>query len=330
MLIGTKGSLSSQIEAELSGLGFRVLTREAGAALETPRELQAAAREAGAEAAVSVQPSTLGVDVWLVDRVTGKTLSREVVQTGPGSERERVIAVRVVELLRASLLELQLPSGAEGEVQATPQLQALVGLPNPRVAQAREPAPPAPPAASGYGVLRIEAGWGVSSSVGATSVTPFGTLGALWQPTQRLAIGITSFLPLASADVSAREGSTSIATWEVIAGPRLYPLATTGPIRPFVDLGLALMWFQIDATRAEAPLRASSERLLTAGANAGLGVDWQLSSHFSLYSTAGASIAAAKPVVQFAGRDVLTLARPLLFWTLGIEVRATSEASRDW
>jgi hypothetical protein len=59
-------------------------------------------------------------------------------------------------------------------------------------------------------------------------------------------------------------------------------------------------------------------------------MDWQLSSHFSLYSTAGTSVAAAKPVVQFAGRDVLTLARPLLFWTLGIEVRATSEASRDW
>jgi hypothetical protein len=130
--------------------------------------------------------------------------------------------------------------------------------------------------------------------------------------------------------VSAPEGSASINTWQAQAGPRVYPLSSSGPIRPFIDLGLAVSWFQIDATRAESPLLASSERLLTAGVFAGAGINWRLSSHFALLSGAGVSAAAAKPVVQFAGRDVLTLARPLLFWTLGVEYRATSEASRDW
>src|SRR5688572_16435961 len=129
VLLGSPGGLPGQIEAELSSLGFRVQTREASSPLETPRELQAAARQAGAEVAVSVRPSALGVEVWLVDRVTGKTLSRELVSREPGQGQERVIAVRVVELLRASLLELQLPSGAEGEVPASAELQALVGLP---------------------------------------------------------------------------------------------------------------------------------------------------------------------------------------------------------
>jgi len=275
-----------------------------------------------------VQPSALGVDVWLIDRVTGKTLSREVVQTGPGADQDRVIAVRVVELLRASLLELQLPSGAEGELRATPQLQALAGLPRSGAAQERGPGPA--PAAAGSGVLRFAAAGGLSSSVGTVPITPLAALGAFWQPSEWLAIGLSSFIPLASAEVSAREGSARIATWELHAGPRLYPLTRAGAIRPFVDLGLALIWCQIDATRATSPLIATSDQLLSAGAHAGVGLDWQLSSSFSLYATGGASLAAAKPVVQFAGRDVLTLARPLVSGTLGIEYRATSQASRDW
>lgn len=328
VLLGSAGSLSSQIEAELSSLGFLVQTREAGSSVETPRQLQAAAREAGAEAAVSVQPSALGVEVWLVDRVTGKTLSREFVPSQPGLEQERVIAVRVVELLRASLLELQLPSGVEGEVPATAELQALVGLPAASVAlQAQEPQRGAAP---GYGVLRVHAGWGLGSSIAATQVTPLGAFGVHWQPTQHVAVGLAAFIPLATADVSGPEGSVRIATGQVQAGPRIYPLASGGSVRPFVDLGLSLLWFEIDATRAESPFVAASERLVTAGANAGFGCDWQLSSHFSLYSTLGASVAAAKPVVEFVGRDVLTLARPLAFWTLGVEYRATSSGSRDW
>lgn len=330
VLLGSAGSLSSQIEAELSSLGFLVQTREAGSSVETPRQLQAAAREAGAEAAVSVQPSALGVEVWLVDRVTGKTLSREVVQTQPGLERERLIAVRVVELLRASLLELQLPSGTAGEVQASAELQAFAALPSASVARETVQHPPAPAPTPSYGVLRFSAGWGLSSSVAATRVTPLADLGAFWQPTRRLAVGLTALVPVASADASAAEGSVRIATWQVQAGPRIYPLSAAGPIRPFIDVGLALLWFELDAARAESPLIAASERLVTAGGHVGLGCNWQLSSHFSLYSTLGASVAAAKPVVQFAGRDVLTLARPLAFWTLGVEYRAAAEASRDW
>jgi hypothetical protein len=323
------GTLSSQIEADLTRLGFRVLLRDADETVDTPRELQAAAREAGAEAAVSVQPSALGVDVWLVDRVTGKTLSREVVQTGPGAEQDRVIAVRVVELLRASLLELQLPSGADGELPATSQLQALVGLPS--TGEARERGQqPALPAAEGSGVFRFAAAGGISSSVGALPITPLAALGAFWQPSERLAIGLSSFIPLASAETSAQEGSASIATWELHAGPRLYPLTRAGAIRPFADLGLALIWCQINATRAASPLIAASDQLLSAGGHAGVGLDWQLSSSFSLFATGGATVAAAKPVVQFAGRDVLTLARPIVSGTLGVEYRATSEARRDW
>lgn len=338
VLFGAQGSLSGQIEAELSSLGFQVQTLEAGP-VETPRQLQAVARQAGAAAAVSVRSSSLGVEVWLVDRVTGKTLSREVVQTEPGLAQERVIAVRVVELLRASLLELQLPSGgAEGEVPASVELQALAGLPGAvqssrgdSVAQpALEQRAVAPAVVPGYGLLRLNAGWGLSSSLAATRVTPLAALGAFWQPTQHLAAGLEAFIPVASAEVSAAEGSVRIATGQVRAGPRIYPLSAASAIRPFVDLGLSLLWFDIAATHVESPFVAASERLLTAAASAGIGCDWQLSSHFSLYSSLGASVATSKPVVQFVGRDVFTLGRPLAVWTLGVEYRATSEASRDW
>jgi hypothetical protein len=330
VLFGLQGSLSSQIEAELSSLGFHVLMGAATPTLETTRELQAAARRAGAAAAVSLQPSEQGVEVWLVDRVTGKTLSRELLQSEPGLDRERVIAVRIVELLRASLLELQLPSGAEGEVPATPQLQALAGLPDPSLQQKREQSSAGPPAVEGYGALRLHAGLGLASSVGATRVTPLLGLGAFWQALRSLAIGVSGSLPLGSAQISDREGSARVTSWQLNLGPRLYPFAATGAFRLFLDLGVSLLQFQIDATEEAAPLVGSSDRLLTAGANAGLGVEWRLSSHFSLCSTVGAGVATPKPVVRFAGRDVLTLARPLLSYTLGVEFRPAPAAQRDW
>lgn len=96
-----------RLRAELVSLGFEVELAPAPEVEPSRASLEQAAREAGAVAALRVRASRAGVEVWVMDRVTSKTVLREVVFTG--GDDEGLVAVRAVELLRASLLEVALP-----------------------------------------------------------------------------------------------------------------------------------------------------------------------------------------------------------------------------
>lgn len=96
-----------RLRAELVSLGFEVELALAPEVEPSRASLEQAAREAGAVAALRVRASRAGVEVWVMDRVTSKTVLREVVFTG--GDDEGLVAVRAVELLRASLLEVALP-----------------------------------------------------------------------------------------------------------------------------------------------------------------------------------------------------------------------------
>lgn len=334
VIFGPKGSLSQQIQAELATLGFRALSVDAGGRPFALADAHAAAREAGAVAAIYVVGSHSGVEVWLVDRVTGKTSFRDVVRTdATAAGQDRIVAVRVVELLRASLLELELPEQTRGEVEATSELRRVVGLRGrSSTASTRDVRVRTIPSAAEdehVTALLFDAGFGVSSSIGAVGLTPVLALGAFWQPTPVVGVGLSSRIPVAAATVSEREGTARITTWDFVAGSRIYPFAGSGPVQPSLGLGLGVLWFQIEGTAAESRYTLASEQLIVAGPHADVGVRWQLSRRFALRSSFGASHAFTKPLVQFAGRQVLTLGRPLVAWTLGIEFRADSASNGD-
>jgi hypothetical protein len=118
--------LVRRIEAELSASGFDVVEVERAHGAEEPSELFALARSNEAVAAVSlVEGARDLVAVWLVDRVTGKTSMREVAPGG-AEDPDEVVAVRVVELLQASLLETVAPHPSRGEVEPPDVVAALV------------------------------------------------------------------------------------------------------------------------------------------------------------------------------------------------------------
>jgi hypothetical protein len=83
------------------------------------------AKAHGAFAAVKVSrpvDETTGIVVHVVDRVTGKSTTRTLDARKDGQTPERV-AIRAVELLYASLLELQTSTPFEGEVRPTPLIE---------------------------------------------------------------------------------------------------------------------------------------------------------------------------------------------------------------
>lgn len=236
--------------------------------------------------------------------------------------------MRVVELLRARLLELELPATAQGEEGAEPPAAPLAPSGSravPRDAPAARERSGLHAAASS---LLFDVGLGASSSIGAVRVTPLLAAGAMWRLTPTVEFVLSGLVPLGKAEVSRRGGSASVETWQLTAGSRIHLLAE-GSVRPIVGAGLGLVWFRVEGTDAATAYALSSEQLLVPSAHVELGVHWKLSRKFALSSGLCPSLALAKPLVEFADRQVFTLGRPLVAWTLRVEYRALSDSSRD-
>ncbi len=99
---------TTRLRAELAASGFEVITldRAPGA---TPRD---AVEDVGFHpvATLSIVSTEKGaaVDVWVADHLTGKTLVRRVdIDSQAAPSAPKVLAIRAVELLRASLLEAE-------------------------------------------------------------------------------------------------------------------------------------------------------------------------------------------------------------------------------
>jgi hypothetical protein len=113
----------ARLTAELSAAGFEVLERPwREASAPTPEALSELTREEGAVAGVFLQTADEGrpAHIWIMDRMTGKLVIRELApedgQSSISAEAE-LMAVEAVELLRASLEELDLQGDApHGEV----------------------------------------------------------------------------------------------------------------------------------------------------------------------------------------------------------------------
>jgi hypothetical protein len=122
--------VDSQLKAELESAGFEVvLVTDASA--PSPDGLEQIARRTESMAAILIvhRNDELAADVWVTDRITGKTVLRRVRPDAPAPEAERILALRAVELLHASLVELNLPHDPRGEEPPPPEVEKWVAPP---------------------------------------------------------------------------------------------------------------------------------------------------------------------------------------------------------
>ncbi|WP_437766490.1 hypothetical protein WMF27_24245 [Sorangium sp. So ce281] len=96
-----------RLSAELALQSFEVIVLGSAARSPGAEELEREAQESEAFAAVALRRDGSGTaaEVCIVDRVTGKTTTRKLL-IDPSSDGPMLLAVRAVDLLRASLLEL--------------------------------------------------------------------------------------------------------------------------------------------------------------------------------------------------------------------------------
>ena len=327
VLGGEHAPLTKRLRAELRALGLHVLVAEAEDV--SLAQLEVRARAAGAALALSTRETREGVELRLVDRVTGKMLLREVLERDLSSrDPDALLALRALELLRASLLELELTHPPRGEVAPTNALREATR--RSMVPSERARSSSASNRAHGF-EESVLAGVGVSAFAHLGQTRPESGLSALllWQPTAKAGVAIWGTIPFGAVDVTTAEGAAYVRSQVFVAGLRFSPLPPDEWLQPTLGAGAAMLWLSVAGTRARSDLVLTSEEIAAGGPYAEMGGGLRVTPGLTLRAEIRALVAFPRPVIAFADREVTTLGRPFVAASLGVEYRAFFSADRD-
>jgi hypothetical protein len=295
---------NTRLRAELTSAGFVVVN-----ATRTP---SGDAAYNGTFATIAIRRAGNGAlaDVWISDHVTGKTLTRRL-RVGGTASAATVLAVRALELLRASLLELTLPSSA-GEA-APPSAPA-------DVLKWVEPSAPRAERRPSRDLLEATA-----LEVGAFALHGLRGIGPAFGPQARLSHGLSQHWfgrlslvgPLLGPTLS-EPGGTAAVTQQFAS----LDLAWATPVRPFgafVWAGMGAFYLHTSGTARE-PYRSTSDGVLSFLATAGVAGVARLGTRLALTAQLTTLALVPKPVVVIAGQAAGSAGAPSLGLSLGLVV----------
>jgi hypothetical protein len=319
--------LAERIRAEIAGVGLPVVILEPWRTRGPARPLEETARAQRAAAVVRVLPSRKGVEVWMADETSGRSLLRQlIVDESAGGPNQGLIALQTAELLRTSLLSAapSLASPARGDTNAGVTEAPPSLSPSPS-------SPPSPPSSSSAQVASPSSSPVVvvpSSSSAASEIDAQAALGAMasaggggaafqaWLSLHRsfgrrlgLALDITA--PLRAASLSGPEGSARLAAHMAgIALVARWELPASG-FHGTAGAGFAAVRVSVDG-RASAPLVATSDAAYTAAGYLRADAAWEVTRwlRVGVRGVGGASLGAVR--VRFAANDAATWGRPFV------------------
>jgi hypothetical protein len=311
--------VSARLRAELTALGFEVVEGELDVAAPSLDEL-AKSREAAF--AVELTPSDGGYEVTLRDRVTNKTLLREVV----GGARPAEIALRAVELLRASLLELRAVHGVEGDVPSDPRLAAIAEQtmppPKPAARPRRSPRPKhdEPEPERVYGTL---GGAGLWRYDGGGSGSAFGLeASGGWFMIRALQARVAARFETPASAIETPEGNVSFRAGQLGVSLAYHFLDPVGTVSPFAEAGVHFTWLHVEGSASAPRMRGNVDDVFTTVPFLAAGVVLGARSAI-LRGRAALGVGFAVPAhdVAVAGEVVETWGAPLAYATVGVEVQ---------
>ena len=300
-----------RIHGELMSAGFEVEVAPGavvgGSDGESRSWLESLAARRGADAVVAVMgdKSPDSVEVWVIDKVTGKSVVRRVPFRPLSAKGPETLAIQAVELLRASFLEIGLSSTAHGsEARATPPATVVRF-----VEKERKEGRPERGGVEVGGIVSMGVG-GVGAAI--TPVVRFAWAARPWFVVHVTAAGLGTRPSVASA-----AGSAQVAQEFAVLGAS-YRFGADQRLRPFVALAAGALHTAVEG-RADWPLlqgqRVEQWSFLLDGA---VGVDVPLRDRFYLSLAVHAQMAEPYPAIRFADAVVATSARPNLLLTLAI------------
>jgi len=296
--------------AELTAVGLSVVTIDATDDQDTDAlgGLSAAARRHGAVAGVRLvrQRLTSSVEIWIADEITGKLSVRRVsTKNLDASEAVAVVALSVVELLNASLLELRAGHPIHGRAAAPEAVLRMVD-------QSLEPA------SEPYRIA-VRGGMAVAGSPGGLGLMAGPELAFGFGPMSMLAVEADVLATAVQTTVEAPAGSARVglAMGRLLLVLRVPP---AGAVHPQLGVGggALLVWARgeaQDSTRYAARDETTSVALGSAVA----GVALHVSRALRLRVAIGASFAVPEVRLELAGQPAATAGRPLLDGGIGLE-----------
>lgn len=291
--------------AEFAALDFEVQVVPGVATGEKDRreELFKLARQNEAAAALrivrSTSPAMGGVELWVMDQVTGKLVFRNIeVEWRANGDAASIVALRVVELLRASLLEIQVPSQKPAQIEK-PLLDLVENVPR----KAR-------------GFIGIGMGVATLGSPGGAGALGGVRMALSYDPIKHLGIELDGLVSFASRDIR-QEGAASTFEVAAVRGWILWRILTRGVARPAIGLGGGVLvpWARgLDEAR-------KMDRTVTGyvGGTAQLGLALSRNVWMRVLCNVGFSL--PKTRIFFAKQKVATFGMPLVEGALVLEVR---------
>lgn len=304
-----------RVKAELLAAGFTVKVASRGS--ENARKVleESMARE-NASAAISIEsePGSPVAEVWISDRLTSK-LSIRPVDTRGASEPPQLLAIRTIELLRASLLELRSPPpGAAMAASLPAPVDRLTAQSNGAERDSRASVATEKPRSLRQG-FAIEAG-----AAGLLVVDPATPAIA---PELRLSYGspvglggrLTWIGPTLGPGIEGKLGRASI-SYELALAEIVYAPPVRGPFGFWWTAGTGALHLaargELHDPRLERDGGSTAFAVSLGGGFAG-----RVTSHFAIGLEAFAVLTAPRVVIDMGDENVGSLGRPLLGATLG-------------
>jgi len=301
--------VTTRLKAELHEAGFDVV--EVASAPGDPRSgVESASEGSQSFATIAINRAGSGAlaDAWISDHVTGKTVVRRL-RVGGNSNAAAVLAIRVLELLRASLLEVAAPpQGSETQAPAPADVLGWVEPTLPR----REPPERA----------LLE---GPALAVGALGIHGVSGIGLALGPTVRVSHGIDRHFfgrlvlagPLVGPSVDAPGGSASVR--QQFLSLEMAWITATKPLAAFGWIGGGAFLLQTTGA-AVPPYHSTSDGVFSFLATAGVGGMARLGPRIAVTSEFSVVGLIPKPVVVIAGHDAGTAGGPSLSGCIGLLV----------
>ena len=290
-----------RIRGELISAGFAVEIVD-GLADSSRDSLEQLAEQRRADAALAIvgQATPNSVEAWVVDRLTGKSVMRRLPFEPQSDRAPQTLAIRAIELLRSSFVEINLAPEEKVAAEVPPEVERLVGVEVTRRRPER---------------LGIE--------VGAAGILGGGGVGPAIVPVLRLdlALGQNLLMQATLAGLGTRPrvatnvGSAQVAQQLGLLGLG-YRFLPGERWQPFVAISAGALYTSVEG-RADSPdnrgLSAHQWSLLL---DAGAGTMLRLRDRFHLALAAHLQMAQPYPSIRFLESDVATSGRPNLLVAL--------------
>jgi len=300
-----------RLKGELTSAGFEtqiVDSAARGATADSRAGLEQLAVRRGADAVVAIvgDLSPDSVEVWVIDKVTGKSVVRRV-PFEPASERaSKTLAIRAIELLRSSFLEIDLAAHDRRNEPGA--------------------ASPPPPAVVHFvemeKLARHPEVFGVE--VGGAAVMSLDGVGPALLPLVSFDWALRPWLLLQAAlaglgtrpTVANNEGSAQVAQAYGLLGGSVR-FRADARLRPFAALAAGALRTSVEG-RADTPNQGRAVEQWSFLVDAGVGSQLRLPDRFYLSLAAHAQLAEPYLAVRLVETVVATSARPNLLLTLTI------------